>query len=91
MRAQVGPGSRELKTMKEYESNRYKREDLIVTGFFEKDSDLKGEFFKTADKMREEVTFTHMINRALLEQTEYKYVFISFFFFQVLQILHDIS
>lgn len=72
MRAQVGPSSREMKNVKEYEANVNKKDDVIVLGFFEKETDLKGEFLKTADKMREEVTFAHATDKRVLEKSGYK-------------------
>lgn len=40
MRAQVGPSSRELKSVAEYEAFLAK-DDVAVIGFFDKESDLK--------------------------------------------------
>ncbi|XP_026319359.1 protein disulfide-isomerase A3 [Hyposmocoma kahamanoa] len=72
MRAQVGPSSKELKTVKDYEAYVNKKEDVVVIGYFEKETDLKGEFLKTADKMREEVTFAHSSDKRVLEKAGYK-------------------
>ncbi|XP_049882601.1 protein disulfide-isomerase A3 [Pectinophora gossypiella] len=71
MRAQVGPSSKELRTVKEYEAY-LNKDDVVVIGFFEKESDLKGEFIKTADKMREEVTFAHSSAKEVLDKAGYK-------------------
>ncbi|XP_059050936.1 protein disulfide-isomerase A3 [Achroia grisella] len=71
MRAQVGPSSRELQTVAEYEAFLGK-EDIVVVGFFEKETDLKGEFLKTADKMREEITFGHSTVKEVLAKAGYK-------------------
>lgn len=72
MRAQVGPSSKELKSVAEYEAFATKKEDVVVIGFFEKETDLKGEFLKTADKMREEITFGHTSDKQVLEKAGYK-------------------
>ncbi|CAK1602381.1 unnamed protein product [Parnassius mnemosyne] len=71
MRAQVGPSSKDLLTVAEYEAF-ISKDDVVVVGFFEKETDLKGEFLKTADKMREEVTFGHSSAKEVLEKTGFK-------------------
>ncbi|CAG4977504.1 unnamed protein product [Parnassius apollo] len=71
MRAQVGPSSKDLLTIAEYEAF-ISKDDVVVVGFFEKETDLKGEFLKTADKMREEVTFGHSSAKQVLEKTGFK-------------------
>ncbi|KAL0850847.1 hypothetical protein ABMA28_006764 [Loxostege sticticalis] len=71
MRAQVGPSSKDLLTVADYEAF-LKKDDVVVVGFFEKETDLKGEFLKTADKLREEVTFGHSSAKDVLEKSGYK-------------------
>lgn len=71
MRAQVGPSSKDLLTIQNFE-NLIAKDEVVVVGFFEKETDLKGEFLKTADKMREEVVFGHSSAQAVLEKTGYK-------------------
>lgn len=71
MRSQVGPSSRELLTVKDYEAI-LNKEDVVVVGFFEKEDDLKGEFIKTADKMREDVIFAHTSSKEVLDKAGYK-------------------
>ncbi|XP_013133156.1 PREDICTED: protein disulfide-isomerase A3 [Papilio polytes] len=71
MRAQVGPSSKDLLTVADYEAFTSK-DEVVVVGFFEKETDLKGEFLKTADKMREEVTFGHSSAKEVLEKSGYK-------------------
>lgn len=70
MRAQVGPSSKELKTVADYEAF-LNKDEVVVIGFFEKESDLKGDFLKTADKMREEVTFGHASASDVLKKAGY--------------------
>ncbi|XP_034837673.1 protein disulfide-isomerase A3 [Maniola hyperantus] len=71
MRAQVGPSSRELLTVASFEAM-IAKDEVVVIGFFEKETDLKGEFLKTADKMREEVTFGHSSAEEVLKKAGYK-------------------
>lgn len=71
MRAQVGPSSREIKNVAEYEAF-LSKDDVVVIGFFEKETDLKGEFDKAANKMREEVVFGHTTYEEVLKKAGYK-------------------
>lgn len=71
MRAQVGPSSKELKTVEEYNAF-LDKDEVVVIGFFEKETDLKGDFVKSADKMREEVTFGHTSVKEVLDKAGYK-------------------
>ncbi|XP_032528964.2 protein disulfide-isomerase A3 [Danaus plexippus] len=71
MRAQVGPSSKELLNVESFE-NMISKDEVVVIGFFEKEDDLKGEFLKTADKMREEVSFAHSSAKDVLEKSGYK-------------------
>lgn len=73
MRAQVGPSSKELLNIESFE-NMISKDEVVVIGFFEKEDDLKGEFLKTADKMREEVSFAHSSAKDVLEKSGYKWV-----------------
>lgn len=58
MKAQTGPASRELKTLAELEKFLTAQETSIV-GFFAKDSALKTNFLKFAEKYREKHRFAH--------------------------------
>lgn len=71
MRAQVGPSSKDLLTVADFEAFTAK-DDVVVIGFFEKESDLKGDFLKTADKLREEVIFAHSSAKEVLNKVGYK-------------------
>lgn len=72
MKAQVGPSSKELKTVEELEKFLKSENDVSIVGFFEKESDLKTAFMKTADKLRESVRFGHSSHKAVLEKQKLK-------------------
>ncbi|XP_030748346.1 protein disulfide-isomerase A3 [Sitophilus oryzae] len=59
MKAQVGPASKELKSVADLEKFLASEKESVVIGFFENESDLKAAFFKLADKLREKVQFAH--------------------------------
>jgi protein disulfide isomerase family A protein 3 len=67
LKAQVGPSSRELPSVSEFEDFT-SGDDVVVVGFFEKETDLKGTFLKLADKLREKVNFGHSTTNAVLEK-----------------------
>lgn len=71
MRAQVGPSSKELNSVAELEAFQNK-DDVVVIGFFEKETDLKGDFLKTAEKMRERITFAHSTKKEVLDKAGFK-------------------
>lgn len=70
MRAQVGPSSKELQSVADYEAF-IGKDDVVVVGYFKTETDLKGDFFKTADKMREQITFGHSTKDDVLKKAGY--------------------
>lgn len=67
MRAQVGPSSKDLLTVEAYEKFLKVQEGAVV-GFFEKESDLKAQYLKYADKQREKLRFGHSSDPAVLKK-----------------------
>ncbi|PNF35559.1 Protein disulfide-isomerase A3 [Cryptotermes secundus] len=67
LKAQVGPSSRELSSVADFDDF-IGKDDVAVVGFFEKETDLKGAFLKLADKLRERVRFGHSTTKAVLEK-----------------------
>lgn len=68
MKSQVGPSSKELTSVEEFEKFLKVENDVSVVGFFEKESDLKTAFLKLADKLREKVRFAHSTFKDVLEK-----------------------
>jgi len=58
MRSQVGPASKEIKTVAEAEKMLAK-DDVVIFGFGAADSTVMKTFAKTADKLRQEYNFAH--------------------------------
>jgi protein disulfide isomerase family A protein 3 len=71
LKAQVGPSSRELSSVADFEDF-ISKDDVAVVGFFEKETDLKGAFLKLADRLREKVRFGHSTTKAVLEKAGQK-------------------
>lgn len=59
MKLQVGPSSKELQSVSDFDNFLQAENDVSVVGFFEKESDLKATFLKLADKLRDKVRFAH--------------------------------
>lgn len=59
MKLQVGPSSKELQSVSDFDKFLQAENDVSVVGFFEKESDLKATFLKLADKLRDKVRFAH--------------------------------
>lgn len=72
MRSQVGPASKELKSLKDIEKF-LSAQEVNIVGFFEKESDLKTTFLKYADKMRDSLRFGHTSYPEVLEQYKETY------------------
>lgn len=68
MKAQVGPSSKEIKSVAELEKFLAAEKEASLVGFFEKESDLKAAFLKTADKLREKVRFAHSTFKEVLDK-----------------------
>ncbi|XP_054278319.1 protein disulfide-isomerase A3-like [Macrosteles quadrilineatus] len=67
MKSQVGPSAKDLKTVEDFDKF-LAQEEVGIVGFFEKESDLKGEFLKIADKLREKHRFGLSTASAVLEK-----------------------
>lgn len=72
MKSQVGPSSKELTSTVDLEKFLIAENDVVIIGFFEKDTDLKAAFLKLADKLREKVRFAHTSHKAILDKQDAK-------------------
>jgi protein disulfide isomerase family A protein 3 len=68
MKSQVGPSSKELKSVDDFETFTSK-EDVAVIGFFKGESDLKKAFMKLADILRERIRFGHSSEESVLSKS----------------------
>ncbi|XP_050423081.1 protein disulfide-isomerase A3 [Adelges cooleyi] len=71
MKSQVGPSSRDLATLESVELFKSK-DDVVVIGFFQTETDLKGKFIQLANKLREKVNFGHTTSESVLDKFNYK-------------------
>lgn len=69
MRAQVGPSSKELKSVQELEKF-LEKADPVVVGFFKSDSDLQVAFKQVAEKLRERTIFGHSSSDEVLSKQD---------------------
>lgn len=68
MRAQVGPASKEIRSVEEYEKFLQAKETSLFGYFKDIDSKLAKTFLKFADKNREKYRFGHSSDSAVLEK-----------------------
>lgn len=74
MKSQVGPSSKDLSS-EEAINNFLAKDEVVVIGFFETETDLKGKFIQLANKLREKVNFGHTTSQSVIDKYNYKYVF----------------
>lgn len=73
MKSQVGPSSKDISS-EEVLKNFLSKDEVVVVGFFENETDLKAKFIQLANKLREKVNFGHTTSKAVINQYNYKYV-----------------
>jgi len=71
MKAQVGPSSKDLSS-EEVFTKFLSKDEVVVVGFFETETDLKGKFIQLANKLREKVSFGHTTSKSILDKYNYK-------------------
>lgn len=74
MKSQVGPSSKDLSS-EEVFKNFLSKDEVVVVGFFETETDLKGKFLQVANKLRENVNFGHTTSKTVIDKYNYKYVY----------------
>lgn len=71
MKAQVGPSSKDL--FSEEAINLFlSKDEVVVVGYFETETDLKGKFIQLSNKLREKVNFGHSTSKSVLDKYNYK-------------------
>lgn len=73
MKSQVGPSSKDLSS-DEIMKNFLAKDEVVVVGFFETETDLKGKFIQLTNKLREKVNFGHTTSKSIIDKYNYKYV-----------------
>lgn len=71
MKAQVGPGSKTISSVEEF-NKILSKDDVVIFGFFKEDSDLKSTFLNLADKLREKISFAHATEESVLSAANIK-------------------
>lgn len=71
MKSQVGPSSKDLSS-EDIIKNFLSKDDVVVVGFFETETDLKGKFIQLANKLREKVNFGHTTSQSVIDKYNYK-------------------
>lgn len=79
MKSQVGPGSKQLNSLSDFNTFTGK-DEVVVIGFFKEDSDLKKTFSLVSDRLREKVTFGHSSAEEVLSDQKIEFVYTFFFF-----------
>ena len=67
MKAQVGPSSKDILTVAEFDKF-LAAQETTVFGFFSKESSLKATYLKYADKNREKLRFGHSSAKEVLDK-----------------------
>ncbi|KAL5234942.1 hypothetical protein ACI65C_002352 [Semiaphis heraclei] len=71
MKSQVGPSSKDLSS-EDIIKNFLSKNEVVVVGFFETETDLKGKFIQLANKLREKVNFGHTTSQSVIDKYNYK-------------------
>lgn len=90
MKSQVGPSSKDLFS-EEVIKNFLSKDEVVVVGFFEIETDLKGKFHQLANKLREKVNFGHTTTKSIIDKYNYKYVFRQHIFTNIFNLIFLIS
>lgn len=72
MKKQAAPSSQEINDLEKMKKKLDAMESALVVGFFEKDEDLKTEFMKIADEMRDDYYFAHTTSEEILADLGHK-------------------
>lgn len=72
MKKQSAPSSQEINDLEKMKKKLDTMESALVVGFFEKDDELKTEFMKTANEMRDDYYFAHTTSEEILADLGHK-------------------